>query len=307
MRAVLALSALVAAVLGGCGATTPTYPSVADPAAPWVAIARTLPDRADPASPHACGRGERSCIDAVSAEMRRRLDAQAARCEHGAAFALMYLRVTEAVSDSGAPASAGTAYLNHLDALFARQYFDAFDAWRAGRRSAVPQAWRIAFEAADRREVAGIGDMLLGMNAHISRDLPFALYAAGLRTPDGGSGQPAFDGVNDLLSEVQGPLLREEARRFDPTIARATLPLALGAAPTVADLIARWRTEAFANARRLLDAPGAAARASVAREIERAAAGRARALAALTSSLVIGPGTEARDRYCRAQRSAARA
>jgi len=166
----------------------------------------------------------------------------------------------------------------------------------------VPEAWRLAFESADEREVAGIGDMLLGMNAHISRDLPFALAGAGLETPKGGSGEPDFNRVNSLLASVQGPMIREEARRFDPTIASSTLPLARGASSSVGQVIARWRTEAWKNAERLIAASSADARSRIEQEIETAAAGRARMLVALSSNLVVGPGAESRLSYCQERR-----
>jgi hypothetical protein len=89
----------------------------------------------------------------------------------------------------------------------------------------VPEAWRIAFEAADRGTVTALGDMLLGMNAHISRDLPFALARTGLREPDGHSGQADFNRVNGLLGSVTPGLLHEEAERFDPTLTSTVLPL----------------------------------------------------------------------------------
>lgn len=303
MRRLAALLVGVALVAAGCGGedTAAHRPDVGGER--WREITRTLPDAADPASQNVCGRGSRACIDAVAAEMNRRLDLLAAACDHNAAFALMYLRVTEGVaadrSRFGHP-----RYLNHLDAVFARLYFQAFDAWRAGRRGDVPQSWQLAFESADEREVAGIGDMMLGMNAHISRDLPFALYATGLETPSGEDGEPDFDRVNALLESVQSPMIREAARRFDPTIASSTLPLAGVGSSTVAELLVRWRTEAWNNAARLIAAPGPGARRRVARQIETAAAGRGRVIAALTSNLVVGPGPASRLRHCRAQRGA---
>jgi len=296
------LLAGLALVLAGCGGDDPPATTVEAGGERWRAIERSLPDTADPRSPNVCGRGAPACIDAVSAEMSRRLDLLAADCHHGAAFALMYLRVTEAVGITGAAQFRDRRFLNHLDAVFARLYFQAFDTWRAGRRERVPEAWRIAFEAADERQVAGIGDMLLGMNAHISRDLPFALLSTGLETPSGDSAQRDFDRVNSLLTTVQGPMIREAARRLDPTIATTTLPFEREASSTVGELIARWRTEAWDNAERLIGARRPGARARIARRIETAAAGRARMLAALTSNLVVGPGPESRLRHCEARR-----
>jgi hypothetical protein len=55
--------------------------------------------------------------------------------------------------------------------VFAELYFNAYDDYVAGRP--VPLAWRIAFDNAASPNLHGIGDLLLGMNAHISRDLPY--------------------------------------------------------------------------------------------------------------------------------------
>lgn len=291
-------AALAALALAGCGERDSTVVGPIRPGERWQAIVRTLPPAADLRSQNACGRGERACIDAVVAEMRRRLEHLSKACDHNAAFAFMYLRVTEAVGVTGARRFRDRRYLNHLDAVFAQLYFRPFDAWRAGRRDQVPEAWKVAFEAADEREVVGIGDMLLGMNAHISRDLPFALLSTGLRTPHGSSGKPDFDRVNELLTDVQDPMIREAARRFDPSIATSTLPYSELGSSSVADLLARWRTEAWHNARRLIAAADQPKRERVARRIETAAAGRARMIAALTSNLVIGPGAAERKRHC---------
>lgn len=309
-RAARVAGACVAAalVLAACGEREKgPKVDVGPSGATWAQMAKTLPDSAGRDSPNPCGRGVDRCIEIVAGEMQRRLDLLAAGCDHNAPFLLMYMRVTERVGASGDPRARGKvpddeAYLNHLDAVFARLYFAAFDAWRSEGRAEVPQAWRIAFDAADRREVAGIGDMLLGMNAHISRDLPYALEEAGLETPDGADAERAYDSVNALLGKVQGSMVAEQTRRFDPGTASATVPgLGLNA-ETMADVLGRWRSEAFDNGRRLIEARDGRARAVVADQIERDAAGRARLIRTLTSNLVIGPGRGAREDHCRRAR-----
>ena len=62
------------------------------------------------------------------------------------------------------------------------------------------------------------GDLLLGMNAHVNRDLPFALYSIGLVTPKGSSRKPDHDKVNVFLNSVVEPLFEEAAARYDPTV-----------------------------------------------------------------------------------------
>ena len=250
--------------------------------------------------PDVCDRGGVACIDAVVAEMTRRFDPLAAACDHGAPFALMYLRVTEAVGREERSGSlrADRVYLSHLDAVFARFYFDASDAWAAGNRDAVPAAWQIAFEAAKRRRVSGIGDLLLGMNAHISRDLPFAVASIGL----GAGRAEAFAKINTLLAGVQGAILREASARFDPSIAGFRLPLLKVDAATVGPLIGRWRDEALEDGRRLLRAKTSAERAAVRRRIEDNAAGRAAIIVAATSRVPFSEAGKERDRSCATRR-----
>ena len=63
---------------------------------------------------------------------------------------------------------------------------------RLARRAApaVPRAWAIAFGAADERAMSAAGNLALGINAHVQRDLPFVLAAIGLVKPDGSSRKP---------------------------------------------------------------------------------------------------------------------
>ena len=117
--------------------------------------------------------------------------------------------------------------MNHEDVLFARYYFAAHDAWTAGRTASVPPAWRVAFDAARDRAVSANGNLLLGINAHVQRDLPFVLYSVGLVKPDGTSRKPDHDRVNQILNRVTDDVIAEVARRFDPTIDDANLPTTL--------------------------------------------------------------------------------
>ena len=213
----------------------------------------------------------------------------------------MYLRVTEAVGNGEKhPGTfADGTYLARLDAAFAGFYFAAIDAWRNGRRAAVPDAWKIAFELADRRRVNGVGDLLLGMNAHISRDLPFAVARVGLQQASRAGARRSFEQVNGILQRVSGPLLREAARRLDPTIADFTLPVLATNNGSLGLLLGRWRDDALRQADRLLKARTSAQRAVVARSIEQKAVARAVVIAAATSRVPFSEAGHARDAYCR--------
>ena len=139
----------------------------------WTALLPGLTTEYEPSSENDCAAGRTRCVDAVIREMQRRFDPLARACDHDAIFSLTYLRTTEeyrrTIED---PAFfEDTRFVNHEDAVFARYYFQAYDNWSAGRRSAVPRAWAIAFAAADARAVSAAGNIALGINAHVQRDL----------------------------------------------------------------------------------------------------------------------------------------
>jgi hypothetical protein len=231
-----------------------------------------------------CPPGKVQCVDQVIREMTRRYERLG--CDHAAAFAMTYLLTTEeyrrAVEDPHF--FADNAFLNHQDAVFAAVYFDAIDDWRRGRLDQVPPAWRIALDAHDRQVVNGLGDTLLGMNAHIRRDLPFVLAAIGMVTPDGTSRKPDHDRVNVFLERVQAEIRQELVRRHDPTVAAAGVPGTDLDEVATFHLIQLWREEAWRKAELLTAAPTPAARDRVARFIEADAAASALAIRTLFAS-----------------------
>ena len=304
---VVAVAAGLAAV--GCGGSAPggdsrpRFAAIDQGGERWQALQQTLEQRFDQDATNACVRGAKTCVPLVVAEMRRRLDVLARQCSHLAPFALMYLRVTAGVDEAQRRGERfrDLPYLAHLDAVFAGLYFRAFDAWRSGRDREVPAAWRLAFEAGQRRVVSGIGDLMLGMNAHISRDLPFALAASGLQGTDGQSALPDFNAVNALLNQTAGPMIDEQARRFDPSVKAFTAPVLGISSLDLGALLGIWRTEAYHNAQKLIAAPTPAARRRVAAAIEANAAQRARLIQVATSYAVLGGSTAARERFCARQ------
>lgn len=301
------------ALLGaGCGsdrgyAPWPPMPAVGLWSAPqWRAIAADLRPAVDRRSPNVCTSGANACMDAVVKEMTQRLDRLAARCDHLAPFALMYRQVSQEVRRSvRARSYRDPAYVAHLDAVFATLYFRALDDWRLGRRDEVPRAWRLAFSAASSRKVIALGDLLLGMNAHISRDLPYTLAAVGLRLPDGGDAVPDVIHVNDGIARAQGPMLAEVARRFDPNVAEAVRIGRTGNPRRISDVIAAWRLEAVRNARRLLAAKTRVERRRVDVQIDANATVRALLIWNATSYRQPKREAEARRGHCVAARSSA--
>ena len=281
------------------GGTSPDRARADDPPfLGWSAVLPPLQGTYSPTSEDECKRGATSCVDKVVREMTRRFDPLASSCDHDSVFALAYLRTTEeyrrAIQDPNF--FEDTPFINHQDAVFAEYYFDAYDDWHAGRTAEVPPAWRIAFRAAEDREVSAAGNLFLGMNAHINRDLPFVLYGIGLVKPDGSTRKTDHDKVNVFLNRVMDDLIPEIAARFDPTIDDSNLPGIVDEFLTF-QAVPAWREAAWRNAERLANADSAAERERVAAEIEAYAAAEAQTFKLATS---YGPlnSSASRDSYC---------
>lgn len=246
-----------------------------------------------------CPRGSVRCVDNVIREMTRRYNQLG--CDHQSMFAFTYLLTTEeyrkAVEDPGF--FTDNAFVNHQDAVFAEFYFRAYDAWTKGRLEDVPPAWRIAFRAGDGQEVTGTGNVLLGMNAHVNRDLPFVLAAIGLVKPDGTSRKVDHDRVNLFLNAVNKYLLTEAAKYLDPTVDDGDVPGSSIDNSTMVQLLVSWREAAWRNAERLAGAESEADRLAVAQSIEDGAAYTALALRLSFRYNGLTTGTaEARNLYC---------
>lgn len=300
-------SALLAALplaLALCWPATPAQAGAeADP--PFVGWTATLPPIAlqfDPSSSDACAAGRITCVVKTIRDMERRFDPLAAACDHSAVFALAYLRTTETYEQTARTPGfyEDPAFVNHEDVTFAQMYANAYDAWAAGRRERVPQAWRIALDAGAARQVTGSGNLMLGMSAHVNRDLPFVLAAIGLVAPDGSSRKPDHDQINQMLNRVVQPLVAELAARFDPSIERMRTPYGVGYTGLMQALLA-WRENAWRAAEQLVAAPDAAARARVAAGIEESAAATARAIVAQTAYTPPLTSTSSRDEHCAAR------
>ena len=265
---------------------------------PFVGWMNVLPGLVteDPSRTTECASGQPQCVDKTIRTMTRHFDALASSCDHEAVFALAYLRVTEEVKRTVAlnPAFfARPSFVNREVALFAKLYFDAYDAWKAGATSRVPGAWRIALETAAKREATAGGNLLLGINAHIQQDLPFTLYRMGF-------GERAdHNRVNEILNRVAAPLIAEIARRFDPSADDGDVPTSFDNM-TVFQLIASWREIAWRHAEQLAAAPTAETRAAVARQIEDYATQQALAIRLATKYPPLVADSTARDAYCAA-------
>ena len=285
---------LAASMLGAATPAAADDPIFVD----WTSLLPSLNDAYDPNSANDCVAGRSNCIDATIREMNRRFQPLADACDHNAIFSLAYLRTTQTYK--WARDQAGffndTPFVNHEDAVFAKYYFTAVDGWAKGNLAAVPGAWQVAFDANARKTVNASGSLLLGMNAHVNRDLAFVLYSIGITTADGTSRKPDHDKVNQFLNAVVEPLLAEEAVRFDPSFSGFNTPYGAGYTGFF-QMLAAWREQAWRNAEALTNAPTAADRAIVAQQIEASATAEAESLASSNPYTPLATAAQ-QDAYC---------
>ncbi len=173
-------------------------------------------------------------------------------CDHRAVFPTVYRMLTRQTrlqlmdDPSVFDDPAGLAF----EAVkFYELYYDMITAHLAG--DSIPPAWQTAMDAANSGNWTGAHDMLLAINAHVQRDMPFALAEVGLNLPDGSSRKADHDRFNDVLNAAYGDIVREVGRRYDPIMSVIDriggMPVNMGAM----QLVALWREGVWRNAERL--------------------------------------------------------
>lgn len=105
--------------------------------------------------------------------------------------------------------------MERLDVIFANRYLGALDQWE--RETEPTQAWRVAFEAADRWRPLILQQLLVGINAHINLDLGIAAA----ETSPGGEIESLmvdFARINEILFGLVRQV-QEEIGEVSPWIA----------------------------------------------------------------------------------------
>jgi hypothetical protein len=294
---VMCASALVVPVLAAPAATAEELPYIA-----WSSSLPGWSDTFTPSSDDDCQAGRDSCLHKTLKELGKIHDLNGQSCSHNAIFSMAYLRMTQYYGYTrDIPGYyEDVPFANHQDAVFARYYTDAFWNWKNGNRSAVPQAWLYAFDAARDKRTTANGDLLLGMSAHINRDLPYVIAAVGTVAPDGSSRKLDFDKVEEWLYAATAPMLAEAAQRYDQTLDDASDPYGLANA-VLFQMVSGWRENAWRNAEALLAASTPAARALVEARIENDANTIAQGLLATQSYGLLNT-TAPRDAWCAAHK-----
>jgi Family of unknown function (DUF5995) len=301
---VTVVSASVVATLFAVGTTAaPAHADGLLPYLPWSSYLAGWTDQYVPSSDNDCVAGRPNCLNGTLKEQSRIADETAASCSHNAVFARAYVRMTQLYGYTRDIAGyyQDVPYFNHVDAVFARYYTDAYYNWKNGDRTSVPQAWLTAFDAAKSKKVTGTGDLLLGMNAHINRDLPYVMAAVGLVAPDGSSRKPDYDAVEAWLYDATAPLIAEFAARFDATMDDTADPFGIGNW-ALFQMVSAWRENAWRNAEALVSATTPQARAQVSANIEAQANLIAQGLVTTQAYVPLLTSTTTRDAFCAAHK-----
>lgn len=246
-----------------------------------------------------CGADGLECLRFVEAELAGWEERFG--CDHRAVFPTVYRLLTAetrmVIEDDPAtfddPAGLGFEAL-----AFYELYEEMITAHLDGQP--IPEAWQTAMDAANEGDWTAGHDMLLAINAHVQRDMPFAVARAGLRLPDGETSRKAdHDRFNAVLTAAYPTIVQAVGERYDPIMFTVD-----GETPAdniaAQQLVSGWREGVWRNAERLVQTDGTALYDVTVRTIEDNAQGWASTIA--TGEI---PGyRETRDEYCRAQLAA---
>ena len=293
MRWLGAICVAIALLVAAPAAHAQTPP----PDLPWPEL---LPPGASPADVQpgpmpGCRRPKLACIDRVI----RRLTALRNRlgCDHRAVFANTYLLLTKEIRRTVKRDPRffhDKKWLIYEDVVFANFYFAIYK-----RGAELPEAWRIAFDTAASGDQNAAQDMLLGINAHVQRDMPYVLATVGIRTRDGQSRKRDHDVGNRILAAGYETIVRDTERRYDPFLATSNSSATPLDDFAGLEMVKGWRERVWRNAERLLNARTEDERQLVVADIENGAAESARMIAATPGP----PGyRDRRDAYCAARR-----
>jgi hypothetical protein len=109
-------------------------------------------------------------------------------------------------------------WVHRYAVAFANLYRQAVDAYDAGDTQRVPKAWRLCFDAAKAGSGLVLTDMLLGVNAHVNHDLPYAIDGIAIG-PDRQKRYRDHSAVNAVLGAVTERATLQVSQAYAPGIA----------------------------------------------------------------------------------------
>ena len=274
MRSVLVLwFSITCLILTACG--EPTESAGAAPLsndtpasasqAPLLPLTNILPPLSSPSSApdytEACGLDGLKCLRWVEAELAgwERFFG----CDHRAVFPTVYRLLTQETRwqmENDPSVFQDPAGLGQEAVEFYRLYEQMIRAHLAGE--AIPPAWQLVMDVALEGDWTGGHDMLMAINAHVQRDMPFAVAKTGLTLPSGESRKADHDHFNSILNRAYPRIVQAVGQRYDPimlTVADLGVPGNLAAM----QLVALWREGVWRNAERLTQSDDALTRESI--------------------------------------------
>jgi hypothetical protein len=244
-----------------------------------------------------CRKVRLKCMDGVIRRLRRAANRYG--CDHRAVFPRVYQLLSEEMRRHIAQRGffEDPKYVILEAVMFERFYRVTMRDWERDP-ARVPGAWRVALEAWAAKDTVAAQDMLLGINAHVQRDMPFVVAYMGLRFRDGHSRKPDHDRGNLVLDRAYERIVRRVESEYDPSTAVTNSSLTPADDVLGLELTRTWREGIWRNAERLLNARSASERAQVAQSIELQAELSAQMMAAARTP---GYGAQ-RDAYCMSKR-----
>lgn len=225
-----------------------------------------------------CGADGLDCIRFVEQELAGW--EQRFGCDHRAVFPTVYrllTRETRMALEQDPSVFDDPAGLGYEALLFYELYEEMITAQLAG--DPIPPAWQTAMDVAQEGDWTAGHDMLLAINAHVQRDMPFAVAATGLNVPDGSSRKADHDRFNQVLSDSYPTIVAAVAERYDPFMASVDETGGPADDEGAMQLVAQWREGVWRHAEQLVSTDGTPLFAATVEQIETNAEGWATGMA----------------------------
>lgn len=200
-----------------------------------------------------------------------------------AIFLTCYLMMTRNMIDHARTGGFGDApWMSALLYRFIEYYFDALDA-HTKAPTAAPAAWQRAFDAAREPDLHVLQNLMLGVNAHISYDLVFALTDV-MQSDWAAADEPCrqcryadYGIVNRVICLTLDAVQDGVVERYSPAMDWVDRGFGRFDEWATERMIARWREDSWRSALALLAAP-AADQPTLRAEVEARAVRRAEAI-----------------------------
>jgi len=218
----------------------------------------------------------------ILTRMQQRIDEYQAGADDRRTFLAVYATMTRAIHDGILGGRfMDPAWTAALTVRFAGLYFEAAGAWESGN-AACPRPWCAAFAAAGQPHISAVEHALLGINAHIVYDLPFAVAATMREAGDVVDGRLRgdtlvrrrhdYEVVNHILAETitSAQVVLSHESRLSALLDAIALRLDEYAAEA---LLRASRTQGWHNALAIAVARDDAEREAVRQHLDRVACG----------------------------------